>query len=85
MSPRLYRNYISLVQQEPVLYQGSVRENICLGLDTDPTKTKSAKHAVKPMRSNLLIPCPKASTQPVEHEVLSSQEVNANVLQSPEL
>lgn len=36
MSPRLYRSYMSLVQQEPTLYQGSVRENICLGLDEDP-------------------------------------------------
>ncbi|KAK5006282.1 hypothetical protein LTR28_006676 [Elasticomyces elasticus] len=35
MSPRRYRGYMSLVQQEPTLYQGSVRENICLGLDTD--------------------------------------------------
>lgn len=37
MSPRLYRNHMSLVQQEPILYQCSVRENICLGLDTEPT------------------------------------------------
>ncbi|KAK4694318.1 ATP-binding cassette, subfamily B (MDR/TAP), member 1, partial [Lecanoromycetidae sp. Uapishka_2] len=36
MSPRRYRGYMSLVQQEPTLYQGSVRENICLGLDIDP-------------------------------------------------
>ncbi|KAL9638683.1 MAG: hypothetical protein Q9164_001391 [Protoblastenia rupestris] len=36
MSPRRYRSYMSLVQQEPTLYQGSVRENICLGLNTDP-------------------------------------------------
>jgi len=28
---------MSLVQQEPILYQCSVRENICLGLDTEPT------------------------------------------------
>ncbi|WPG98770.1 Hypothetical protein R9X50_00156600 [Acrodontium crateriforme] len=37
MSPRLYRNYMSLVQQEPTLYQGSVRENISLGLDYEPS------------------------------------------------
>lgn len=37
MSPELYRRYMSLVQQEPPLYQGSVRENIALGLATDPT------------------------------------------------
>jgi len=28
---------MSLVQQEPTLYQGSVRENISLGLDYEPT------------------------------------------------
>ena len=37
MSPRLYRGYMSLVQQEPTLYQGSVRENIALGLQYDPS------------------------------------------------
>ena len=38
MSPRRYRDYMSLVQQEPTLYQGSVRENICLGLNADPAE-----------------------------------------------
>ncbi|KFA47530.1 hypothetical protein S40293_02105 [Stachybotrys chartarum IBT 40293] len=34
----LYRRDIALVQQEPVLYQGSIRENISLGLEqSDPT------------------------------------------------
>lgn len=37
MNPRLYRRYMSLVQQEPPLYQGSVRENIALGLDYKPS------------------------------------------------
>lgn len=37
-SPRLYRQTVSLVQQEPTLYSGSVRENIALALeDDDPT------------------------------------------------
>lgn len=36
MSPKAYRKYMSLVQQEPPLYQGSVRENISLGLDYEP-------------------------------------------------
>ncbi|KAL6406964.1 hypothetical protein AUP68_09781 [Ilyonectria robusta] len=31
---RLYRHDIALVQQEPVLYQGSIRDNISLGLET---------------------------------------------------
>lgn len=37
MSPQKYRAYMSLVQQEPTLYQGSVRENISLGLQEPPT------------------------------------------------
>ncbi|PSK56469.1 Leptomycin B resistance protein pmd1 [Elsinoe australis] len=37
MSPTLYRRYMSLVQQEPTLYLGSVRDNIAIGLDHDPT------------------------------------------------
>lgn len=31
LSPRLYRSIIGLVQQEPTLYQDSIRENIALG------------------------------------------------------
>lgn len=38
MSPSLYRRYMSLVQQEPPLYLGSVRENIALGLDYEPSE-----------------------------------------------
>ena len=38
MSPRLYRDHMSLVQQEPTLYQGSVRENISLGLRYEPSE-----------------------------------------------
>lgn len=38
MSPTLYRRYMSLVQQEPPLYMGSVRENIAIGLDYEPTE-----------------------------------------------
>lgn len=37
MSPKLYRRYMSLVQQEPPLYLGSVRENIALGLEHEPS------------------------------------------------
>lgn len=33
-SPRLYRRNIALVQQEPTLYQGSVRDNIAIGLSS---------------------------------------------------
>lgn len=38
MSPNLYRRYMSLVQQEPPLYLGSVRENIAIGLDYEPSE-----------------------------------------------
>ncbi|KAG9190531.1 ATP-binding cassette, subfamily B (MDR/TAP), member 1 [Alternaria panax] len=37
MSPQLYRRYMSLVQQEPPLYLGSVRDNIALGLEHEPS------------------------------------------------
>jgi ATP-binding cassette, subfamily B (MDR/TAP), member 1 len=33
INPRLYRRHIALVQQEPTLYQGSIRDNILLGLE----------------------------------------------------
>lgn len=33
LNPRLYRQQIALVQQEPTLYQGTIRENIKLGLE----------------------------------------------------
>ena len=37
MSPHAYRHYMSLVQQEPPLYLGSVRDNIAIGLEHTPT------------------------------------------------
>lgn len=37
MSPFAYRRYMSLVQQEPPLYFGSVRENIAIGLEHEPS------------------------------------------------
>lgn len=33
LNPRLYRRIVALVQQEPTLFQGSIRENIALGID----------------------------------------------------
>ncbi|KAF9887927.1 hypothetical protein FE257_009449 [Aspergillus nanangensis] len=44
MSPRLYRAHLSLVQQEPVLYQGSVKENISLSFDADNPPSEKAIH-----------------------------------------
>jgi ATP-binding cassette subfamily B (MDR/TAP) protein 1 len=37
LCPRKYRRDVALVQQEPVLYQGSVRDNIAMGMETDVT------------------------------------------------
>ncbi|TDZ19176.1 Leptomycin B resistance protein pmd1 [Colletotrichum orbiculare MAFF 240422] len=34
LNPRLYRRFVALVQQEPTLFQGSIRENIALGIDS---------------------------------------------------
>lgn len=36
LSPRKYRSQVGLVQQEPTLFQGTIRDNIALGVD-DPT------------------------------------------------
>jgi ATP-binding cassette subfamily B (MDR/TAP) protein 1 len=37
LCPRKYRRDIALVQQEPILYQGSIRDNIAMGFETDVT------------------------------------------------
>ncbi|KAF1945189.1 P-loop containing nucleoside triphosphate hydrolase protein [Clathrospora elynae] len=37
LCPRKYRREVALVQQEPALYQGSVRDNIAMGMETDVT------------------------------------------------
>ncbi|KAJ0319914.1 hypothetical protein Brms1b_003506 [Colletotrichum noveboracense] len=41
ISPRLYRNKLALVQQEPTLFPGSIRENIAAGIDL-PTEASDA-------------------------------------------
>lgn len=33
LDPKWYHNQIAIVQQEPVLFSGSIRENICYGVD----------------------------------------------------
>lgn len=35
LNPRLYRRAVSLVQQEPTLFPGTIRENISMGIDQD--------------------------------------------------
>ncbi|KLJ13581.1 hypothetical protein EMPG_11474 [Blastomyces silverae] len=38
LCPREYRRGVALVQQEPTLYQGSIRDNIAMGLETEATQ-----------------------------------------------
>ena len=42
LSPRLYRRIVALVQQEPPLLQGTIRENIALGIDESGDETDSS-------------------------------------------
>ncbi|OLN82134.1 Leptomycin B resistance protein pmd1-like protein 7 [Colletotrichum chlorophyti] len=35
LNPRRYRQIVALVQQEPTLFSGSIRENIAMGIDSD--------------------------------------------------
>ncbi|CZR52634.1 related to multidrug resistance protein [Phialocephala subalpina] len=65
MSPRLYRNHMSLVQQEPTLYQGSVRENIVLGLQHEASddeiyeacRQANALEFISSLSEGLATPC----------------------------
>lgn len=41
MNPRLYRNRVSLVQQEPTLYPCTIRENVAMGKGSDGASTIS--------------------------------------------
>lgn len=42
LNPRLYRRAVSLVQQEPTLFQGSIRENIALGSDAAASSSSAS-------------------------------------------
>jgi ATP-binding cassette subfamily B (MDR/TAP) protein 1 len=71
LSPRAYRSYMSLVQQEPPLYQGSVRENVALGLDHEPAdddvrealRQANALELVASLPEGLDTPCGAKGTQ----------------------
>ena len=55
LNPRLYRSIVSLVQQEPTLFQGSIRENIALGVNdriTADTNSTTAPCAASPTVSD---------------------------------
>ncbi|KAK5088598.1 hypothetical protein LTR05_002818 [Lithohypha guttulata] len=45
-SPRLYRSIIGLVQQEPTLYQDTIRENIALGDPNNDVSQRPTEEAV---------------------------------------
>ncbi|KAE8382088.1 P-loop containing nucleoside triphosphate hydrolase protein [Aspergillus bertholletiae] len=42
-----YRSFLSLVSQEPTLYQGTIKENILLGVDQDHTPEEAVVKACK--------------------------------------
>lgn len=71
LSPRLYRRCMSLVQQEPPLYLGTVRENITLGLDYEPDEpevTEACREAnvlefVSSLPEGLNTPCGSKGTR----------------------
>lgn len=51
LSPRDYRSHLSLVQQEPTLFSGSVRDNIALGTDD----------ATPPSEDDIIAACTQAN------------------------
>ena len=71
LSPSLYRACMSLVQQEPPLYMGSVRQNIMLGLDYEPSEAKideacrqaNVRDFVTSLPEGLNTPCGTKGTQ----------------------
>jgi ATP-binding cassette subfamily B (MDR/TAP) protein 1 len=42
LNPRSYRRIVSLVPQEPVLFAGSIRDNVVLGVDDDTWEKESS-------------------------------------------
>ncbi|KAJ6441525.1 multidrug resistance protein 3 [Purpureocillium lavendulum] len=46
LNPKLYRRRIALVQQEPVLFPVSIRENIAMGIDTESVDDTPASRGV---------------------------------------
>lgn len=40
INPENYKKYMAIVQQEPILFSGNIRDNICYGLDFTPTEAE---------------------------------------------
>ncbi|KAF2821176.1 P-loop containing nucleoside triphosphate hydrolase protein [Ophiobolus disseminans] len=57
--PRKYRRDVALVQQEPVLYQGSVRDNIAMGTDTEVTDAQVEEAAKQSNISDFVASLPE--------------------------
>lgn len=64
MSPRLYRAQLSLVQQEPTLYQGSVRENVSLGLEFEPSDAQITEACRKANALDFVVSLPEGFDTP---------------------
>lgn len=54
ISPRLLRSHMSMVQQEPILYEGTVRENILMGLGEDVTDSLDERLNEAARQANVL-------------------------------
>lgn len=62
INPRLYRRNVALVQQEPTLFPGSIRENISMGIDSRTTTQEGdEKHSDSPDDSVIEAACRAAN------------------------
>jgi ATP-binding cassette subfamily B (MDR/TAP) protein 1 len=64
MSPTLYQRSMSLVQQEPLLYIGSVWDNICIGLDYTPSDEEVREACRKANVLDFIISLPQGLRTP---------------------
>jgi ATP-binding cassette subfamily B (MDR/TAP) protein 1 len=62
LCPRKYRRDVALVQQEPVLYQGSVRDNIAMGIETEVTDAQIEVAAKQSNISDFVASLPEGLT-----------------------
>lgn len=63
LCPRKYRSHVSLVQQEPVLYQGSIRDNIAMGVDAQVTDAQIEDAARQSNIYTFVASLPEVGTQ----------------------
>lgn len=64
MSPFAYRRYMSLVQQEPPLYLGSVRENIAIGLEYEPSEEEVHEACLQANALDFVLSLPEGLSTP---------------------